>query len=57
MQVFFDTKTFKGCETSTAPKDLETSRLLHETMNLCRMRALTPGEKQAAFNLMKRNWK
>lgn len=55
MQVFFDTKTFKGCETSTSARDLETSRILHETMNLCRMRALTPDEKQAAFNLIKRN--
>ena len=53
MQVYFDTNTFTGRPVNTCKANLEHARLLYETRNICRMKALTPEEKQQAFRLIK----
>ena len=51
-QVFFDLATFSGRPVSTSEAARRHARLMHETRNICRMPALSPKEKQAAYKLL-----
>lgn len=50
--VCFNVYKFIGEEVDCSPAARRHARLMHETRNICRMPALSPQEKQAAYKLL-----
>lgn len=50
--VCFNVDKFNGEQVDCSPAARHHARLMHETINICRMPALSTKEKQAAYKLL-----